>query len=53
MVDPDTLITRLQELIADAARKQAADPDPARRAYWQGVRFGLETALAELQAAIG
>lgn len=53
MVDPDTLITRLQELIADAARRVELETDPVLRVYWQGVRFGLETALNELQAAVG
>ena len=49
MVNAEPLIARLQQLIADAVHKQ--NPDPLRRAYWQGVRFGLETALAEFTSA--
>lgn len=45
------LMTRLDQLIADATAKAESAVTAVDLAYWRGVLFGLETAKIELQAS--
>jgi hypothetical protein len=45
------LLTRLEALLAEVNSKIESETDPARKIYWQGVQFGLETAIEEAQRA--
>lgn len=43
------LLNRLEELLAESNTRLEKETDPARKIYWQGVRFGLEAAIEEVR----
>lgn len=46
------LLARLESLLAEANAKIESETDPARKIYWQGVQFGLETAIEEARRSL-
>ena len=46
----DPLLDRLRHLAEEAQRKGATALSQEQAAYWRGVLFGLETAIAEIEA---
>lgn len=45
----DSTLVRLQQLAEDARRKAGEAETRELMAYWRGVLFGIETAIAQLQ----